>query len=187
LWPGNYSGNTLLSNPRHEAFAQELFRGIAEGLSHGEAYTSAGYTKNPNAAKVNACRLLKASKHIIVRVQELQQQAAKAKQVSVESIVEELEEARDIARSQKQSSAMVSASLGKAKITGIDIDRTEVGKPGDFTAAQSTQELAQKFLQAANPGINVTDEMREAVLKEMQRHVAAIDAIAHADSDGAQH
>jgi hypothetical protein len=167
-----------LENPRHEAFAQALFEGLGNGLTHGQAYSAAGYTGNPNAAKVNASRLLKSARHIIDRVQELQAQAAKNRQATVESIVDELEVAREIARENKQPSAMVAASTAKAKILGLDISRTEVGKPGDFDAINSKEELAEKYLLEANPEAIITANKREMVIAELQRHMAAVSAIA---------
>jgi hypothetical protein len=51
------------------AFAQALFERLGSGLTRGQAYSAAGYTKNPDAAKANASRLLKSAKHIVDRVQ----------------------------------------------------------------------------------------------------------------------
>jgi phage terminase small subunit len=177
-----------LKNPRHEAFALELFHGIAEGVSHGAAYTRAGYTANGNAARANACRLLKSASHIIERVAELQREAAKDKQVSVASILQELETAREIAQENKQPAAMISASMGKAKIAGIDVERIEQGRPGDFSAAQSTRDIAESLLaQAASPNIEITEEMIDAAIDEMDRHIAKISVIAAGNISGQQH
>jgi hypothetical protein len=167
-----------LENPRHEAFAQALFEGLGSGLTQGQAYSAAGYTNNPGAAKASASRLLNSTNHIIERVQELQAQAAKHKQISVESIVDELEGARQIARENNQASAMVAASTAKAKILGLEINRTEVGKPGDFGALNSKEELAEKYLLEANPDAIITVTKRNMVIAELERHMAAITAIA---------
>jgi hypothetical protein len=168
----------LLENPRHEAFAQALFEGLGTGRTHGQSYSAAGYTSNPGAAKVNASRLLKSTKHIIERVQELQTQAATHKRATVESIVDELEGARQIARDNNQASAMVAASTAKAKILGLEVNRTEVGKPGDFDAINSKEELAEKYLLQANPDALINATKREMVIVELERHTAVIHAIA---------
>ena len=168
-----------LRNARHEAFAQELFKGIAEGRSQGASYSAAGYTKNPNAAAVDACRLLKSSRHIIARVQELQEQTARKKKVTVESVVDELDSARAIAERNEQASAMVQATSVKAKVCGLFVEKTEVGKPGDFLAGvQSMADLAESILLDANPDAIITGEMRQQAVLEFKRHLAAIDAIA---------
>jgi hypothetical protein len=44
----------------------------------------------------------------------------------------ELERARQVAEKAKNGSAMVMATLGKAKILGLIIDRREVGEAGAF-------------------------------------------------------
>jgi hypothetical protein len=171
-----------LDNPRHEAFAQALFEGLGTGQTHGQSYSAAGYTSNPSAAKVNASRLLNSTNHIIERVQELQAQAARHKRVTVEAIVDELEGARQIARENNQASAMVAASTAKAKILGLEINRSEVGKPGDFGPINSKDELAEKYLLEANPDAIITAIKRTMVIAELERHMAAISAIA-ADND----
>ena len=169
-----------LANPRHEAFAQELFKGIAEGRSQAASYSAAGYTQNPNAAAADACRLLKASHYIIARVRELQQQTARKTKVTVESVVDELDTARAIAEKNEQASAMVQATSMKAKVCGLFVEKTEVGKPGDFLAGvQSMTDLAERLLLDANPDAIITDEMRQQALLEFDRHSAAIDAIAN--------
>jgi phage terminase small subunit len=139
----------------------------------------------PSAAKVNASRLLKSANHIIERVQELQAQAARHRRVTVETIVDELEGARQLAQENSQASAMVAASTAKAKILGLQINHTEVGKPGDFDAITTKEELAKKCLLEANPDAIITATKRNLVISELERHVAAITDIA-ANNNGPQ-
>jgi hypothetical protein len=174
-----------LENPRHEAFAQALVEGLGTGRTHAEAYSVAGYTSNPKAAKASASRLLKGAKHIVERVQELQAEAATHKRVTVESIVEELEGARQIAQVNKQASAMVAASTAKAKILGLEVNRTELGRPGDFDAISNKGELADIYLLQANADAVITVDKRNMVIAELERHMSAISAIA-ASSDHPQ-
>jgi hypothetical protein len=167
-----------LKNPRHEAFAQAIFKGLADGLTQGECYLAAGYggqRKGKDAARFHASRLLH-KYGILERVRELQEQAAKAKKATVDTIVDELETARQIARENKQASAMVSASTAKAKILGLEINRTEIGRPGDFNV-RTKQELAERYLTNAGAD-NITDYMREAMLAELERHLENTQAIA---------
>ena len=51
---------------------------------------------------------------------------------SVASVLDELEEARQLALKRGQVSAAVQASMGKARILELIIDRREVGDPGAF-------------------------------------------------------
>lgn len=103
----------VLPNPRHESFAQAL----AKGKTADEAYAQAGYKPNRH----NASRL-KTNEHITDRVAELQQKVAKKVEVTVESLAVELEEARAIALKEKQSSAAVQATMGKAKLFGLGVE-----------------------------------------------------------------
>jgi phage terminase small subunit len=78
---------TVLRNPKHEIFAQEL----AKGRSQREAYQSAGYvTKSDNATDVNASRLLSNAK-VANRIHELQAEAAKSTEVTVSRLIAEAE------------------------------------------------------------------------------------------------
>jgi hypothetical protein len=96
----------LMSNPRHEAFAQAL----AQGMSASAAYVEAGYKANAG----NACTL-KSQQNISKRVVELQEEqlalhqqatveaAANAK-VTIESLIAEAEAARTKAMSEGRRS-----------------------------------------------------------------------------------
>ena len=118
-----------LPNARHERFAQE----IVKGKSGREAYRSAGFKpKNDNAADAAASRLLKDVK-VRARITELQERAAKRAELTVVDILNELEQARLLALQLEQPSAMVAASMGRAKVAGLIVDKSEHGKPGDFS------------------------------------------------------
>lgn len=102
-----------LKNARHEAFAQAR----AKGKSIDDAYVLAGFKANRgNAARLNAYE------SVAVRVAELQEKAAKKVEVTVESLAGELEEARALALAEKQPSAAVSATMGKAKLFGLGVE-----------------------------------------------------------------
>jgi hypothetical protein len=106
----------ILSNPKHEAFAQAL----ATGQSASEAYETAGYKPSRSAAS-----RLSTNVNIERRLGELLTKTAKKVDVTLESITAELEEARGIAIAEKQPSAAVSASMGKAKLFGLVIDKKQ--------------------------------------------------------------
>ncbi len=106
----------VLQNSRHEKFAQAL----AKGATATEAYASAGYKGDRTAAS-----RLSTNVNVAQRVAELQGRAAKRAEVTMESLLIELEEARSLALAEKQSSAAVSATLGKAKLTGLIVEKRE--------------------------------------------------------------
>lgn len=130
----------ILRNARHEKFAQAL----AKGKNATEAYADAGYKGDRTAAS-----RLSTNVNVAQRVAELQGRAARKAEVTMESLLSELEEARTLAIAEKQTSAAVSATMGKAKLTGLIVEKREhTGRNGgpiqtvDLTKL-SGDELAQ--------------------------------------------
>jgi hypothetical protein len=171
-----------LANPRWERFAQAIVMGLGETpYSQGRAYQAAGYSaknagQSGGSAEAAASRLLKKVKPVLERVKELQALAATSTSVTVQTITNELEQARALAEKTEQPSAMVAASGTKAKLHGLFIEKTEIGKAGDFTAS-STLEIADRLLVEAGAS-SITDDMRQQVIVELDRHNRVLDAIA---------
>jgi hypothetical protein len=126
---------SVLSNPRHEAFAQAL----ARGMSAAAAYVEAGYKANAG----NACTL-KSQQTISKRVIEIQEEqlaihqqataeaAANAK-VTIESLIAEAEAARIKAMSEKGGSSAANACITtKAKLAGLWREKVEQHSTGTF-------------------------------------------------------
>lgn len=112
----------VLSNQRWERFAQEL----AKGKSATEAMHDAGYS-DPR----NSTRLTK-NDEIRARVAELQQRGAARAEVTVETLLAEAEEARQLAISLNNPAAAVAAIREKGVLSGKRIERSERGQPGEF-------------------------------------------------------
>jgi hypothetical protein len=120
-----------LTNTRHEVFAQEL----AKGSSKSAAYKKARFVPDTsNASKLTA------NHRVQRRVVELQQSAAESAQITVATLVARADELRELAIEHKQISAGVAAVKEIGILTGLRIDRREVGGPGEF-AAMSDEEL----------------------------------------------
>lgn len=64
--------------------------------------------------------------------------------VTVDSLLEELDEARALALRVDQPSAAIQASTTKAKLVGLMVDRKESGAPGDFSHLGTTEEVLAK-------------------------------------------
>jgi phage terminase small subunit len=144
-------GMPTLSNPRHEKFAQEL----VAGKSAAEAYELAGYTPN-----YGNCIRLKGNERVVARVVELQCRGAEQAEVTVSSLLAELEEARQLAFERGQPSAAVAASMGKAKLTGQIVERAEVGQPGQFdhmTDEQLVEETTKLARRLGIPTLRLVD------------------------------
>jgi hypothetical protein len=141
-----------LSNPRHEAFAQAIFSGIINGKggahSQAEAYRRAGYhVTNGNSAKACASRLLTFANGIAERIKELQAIAAENAQETADKCVQELNQLRKDAHSDKAYGAAVAAVMGKAKILNLTVDQPP-NTSVDLTTANSMQDIARKLLQS---------------------------------------
>ena len=110
-----------------------------------EAYRQAYNAENMKmeTIHVKACELL-ANGKVSARVAELKQAMATKHQVTVDSLVAELDEARMLALELKMPGAVTQSVMGKAKITGhvTDKARLEVEDNRDNTSAiTAVQEL----------------------------------------------
>jgi phage terminase small subunit len=109
----------VLSNPKHERFAQEL----AKGKTQNEAYAEAGYAPSePNASRLTSNDKVRA------RVTELQERAAVRTEITVASITDRL---LAIAKKGEGTTeapmlAVARASLmDAAKLNGLVIEKSE--------------------------------------------------------------
>lgn len=106
----------VLKNARHELFAQEL----AKGTTADKAYVLAGYKQDrPHASR------LATDGNIQARVAEIIGRGAERAAVTIESLILEAEQARDLAMRIDQPSAAVSALTAKAKLAGLWIEKSE--------------------------------------------------------------
>jgi len=100
---------------------QEKFCQLVVELSNkAEAYRQA-YDTNASAqiCAVEAQKLMN-KPNIALRIQELREMAQEKHNVTVESLMLELEEARDLAKHEGHSATLVSATMAKAKLVGLD-------------------------------------------------------------------
>lgn len=109
--------------PKQERFAQ-LYVELGNA---SEAYRQAYNSKaKPETVHVRACELQSNGK-VKVRIQELKGEVVQRHRVTVDSLMEELEEARQLALATDAPAPAVSATMGKAKLAGLDkqiIDHT---------------------------------------------------------------
>lgn len=130
----------ILKNTRHEAFAQAL----AQGKSADESYQLAGFKANRGNAST-----LKANQIIADRVAELQGKAAAKAVVTIEDIARQLDEDRQFAREVGSAAASVAATMGKAKVLGLIVDKNEhTGKDG---APIEVARIERVIVRPANP------------------------------------
>lgn len=129
---------------KQEAFCQAYI----ETGNASEAYRSSYSAENmkPDAIHVQASKLLDNPK-IALRVAELRGEIKERHSVTVDSLLAELEEARQAALTAEtpQSSAAVAATLGKAKLTGLDKQIIEHTGPGGGAIQIETSPMSTLF------------------------------------------
>lgn len=115
---------------KQEAFCIAYF----ETGNATEAYRRAYDVENTSPPVINnKASALLARDDIRVRVEELRAPTIKKAQITVEDLLRELEEARTVAMTCEtpQSSAAIAATMGKAKLLGLDKQVVELtGKNG---------------------------------------------------------
>lgn len=136
---------SVLTNPKHELFAQER----AKGQSRIKAYELAGFAPDDG----NAARL-EGRPEIFARIQELTKASAEQVGVTVASLVTEAAEIQRSALDAGQHSAAVAALTAKAKLSGYWVDRQEVKQVSleDMTDEQLVQ-MYEAFKRAGLAGI----------------------------------
>jgi hypothetical protein len=156
-----------LSNPRHERFVQALF----EGKPANAAYTEAGYSPHDGN-----CIRLRGNERVQARLSELQAEAAKSAEVSVASLLAELEHARQRADGLDQLSAAVKAISEKARISGLLVQRIEIGGPNAFDETETIADVADVILSGPGSPIEqfcaVDQKDREALIVLLERHAS---------------
>jgi hypothetical protein len=130
----------ILSNQRHEAVALAY---IADPQKIGwRAYQSVYSKSSRPAAESGFSRMLRKAK-FRARVAELQAEAAAEAEITLESLLREVEEARKMAMSLKQSSAAVTAIKLKSELSGHYVQRKEDVTPRYRTEAEIDARLRE--------------------------------------------
>jgi phage terminase small subunit len=111
----------VLTNARYERFAQNL----ATGIPQHEAYTKAGFILKPSGHRTDASKLAR-KPEIADRVKELLERQAKRLDITVDTLVGELDLMYKLALATKQPGAGIGAIMGKAKLLGLVVDKAEV-------------------------------------------------------------
>src|SRR5436190_14492632 len=106
-----------LENQRHELFALALSR----GASASAAYVEAGY----KGSTANAARL-RATAAIRQRLAELAEAAGRANEISIASVLAELDSAIKLAKERGMPNALINAANLRAKLGGLLVDKAEV-------------------------------------------------------------
>ena len=109
-------------------------------------------TVHPRASKMLA------EDKVQTRLHELQAEAREKHNVTIESLTIELEEARNLAKQEGQASAAVSATMGKAKLHGLVVDKNELTRQRRRPARPCAQYLSRE----KNRNSSMTGESEDA-------------------------
>lgn len=116
--------------PKQEKFCQ-LYVKLGNA---SEAYRQSHNSKaKPESVNVMACNLL-AEVNITLRVEEIRDALKANHGITLQNILDELEEARNVALNapNPQTSAAVAATMGKAKLLGFDREKKEITQSKPF-------------------------------------------------------
>ena len=121
----------ILTNPRHEKFAQLL----AQGRTEYEAYELCHYKPH----RGNPCKL---ARKVADRVEEITREAARRTVINKEYLIEKSEELRAWGMEIDQLAAAGTAIRELGVLTGHRIERAEIGGPGEFDHLSDDELLA---------------------------------------------
>lgn len=108
--------------PKQEKFCQKFI----ELGNASEAYRQSYNCSQMKTGTINSrAKELRNDGPITVRIAELQAEHKERHKITVDDIIIELEEARKVGKSEGAASAMVAASMGKAKILGFLTDKVD--------------------------------------------------------------
>ena len=121
--------------PKQETFAMAYVESGNASKAYKTAYNVNENTSD-NSISVEASKL-KNNPKITLRIEELQELAQERHSITVDGLTDELEKARKTAQEAGQASAMVAATMGKAKLHGLLTDKAEVTSPDESMKPQT--------------------------------------------------
>ncbi len=108
--------------PKQEKFCQVYIETGNASEAYRQSYNTA--KMKPETVNRTAKQLLDNSK-IAARLDELREEHAKRHEITVDTLVAELEEARKLAFETDKAAAAVQATMGKAKLLGLVVEKQE--------------------------------------------------------------
>lgn len=136
---------------------EDFLRIYLKTKSPKEAYKQAFDVKSMSdqLCAVEGNKLLQHPK-ITLRLRQSHEKVIEKTGVTIESILAELEEARQMGKAKENSSAMTQATMGKAKVRGLIIDRAEIKSVDEFER-MSDDELREFVSREADAVLNDAD------------------------------
>ena len=136
-----------LKNMRHEWFAREYVKTGVGAEAYRRVYPTA---RRKDVAKANASRLLTYD-CVDRRVVELQEQAMKRSDITIEKILGDYQTALEMAKGLEKPGDVTNAATAQAKLVGLLIDRREVGNAGEYDNMASIEAVLQRISETEGP------------------------------------
>ena len=108
--------------PKQERFCQVYIETGNASEAYRQSYNTA--KMKPETVNRTAKQLLD-NRKIAARLDELREEHAKRHEITVDDLVAELEEARKLAFETDKAAAAVQATMGKAKLLGLVVEKQE--------------------------------------------------------------
>mgnify|MGYP001559832811 CR=1 FL=1 len=124
-------------NPRQLRFVTEYLK---SGIQ-SRAFILAGYQRSTrNALDVGASQLIR-NRKVKREINRRKAAMVKRSDVTIDKLLQDLADDRDLARRIDQPSAAIAATQLTAKLVGLLVDRKETGAPGDFQGLTTADEV----------------------------------------------
>ena len=119
---------------KEDLFSRLFVEGVDATKAYSRVYDTSGMQSQTIRKRAHE---LRNSPRVVKRIKQLRQDLAKMHNITVDKLLAELEEARNIAltAAKPQSAAAVAATMGKAKLAGLDkqIIEHQVQQPTSYT------------------------------------------------------
>jgi phage terminase small subunit len=157
--------------PKQEAFCLAY----VETGNASEAYRRAYDASRMKDATIHvkASELLSDGK-VTVRLEELRQGHAERHEVTVDSLVRELDEARLLAIATKAPAAAVSATMGKGKLIGLVAEKSHVRRVEDMSDTE-LHAVVRKYESVDETARWIERVLEEHKVREKSKHWGRLD------------
>lgn len=116
----------FMLTPKNEKFCQNIISGMSGADAYRASYNCSH--SRDNVIYVRACELLK-KPEVAARIDELRQEIVEKSEITALDLISELEDVRLKAMEIGQTSAAVSAIMGKAKLLGLGSETINIKPP----------------------------------------------------------
>lgn len=130
---------TKYLKPQYEIFAQELIKTGNATRSYEKAF---GPHKTRVSLRTSAANLRKRP-IVAKRIKELQMKITRRSDISLEKVLNDYQQALEMAKDLKKPGDMVAAAREQARIVGLLVERQEIGRAGDFEKMENISEIIE--------------------------------------------